>query len=334
MRRSNCRKNRCVNCQKGRFYGKSLDLGVPLWYAKEKPKGAYPMKEITAILILLTLLTSCGEQRKTAENTVVETSGITTETSTIGEISSKVTTTCSDMIAPITTTAKTPEISPKTTESQTTVTVSDIAEEKEFADSEETTESARTTVEIPETQPKTEFQATAAVSENAEEKRSDDSVSTAEILETPPKTTESQATVTVSENAEEKESVDSVTTAVQTEEPVTEIPDIPQKTDYERALEIYNFMRENGSGTCVNYACQTYEMCQNFGLPCYIIWNNAGMYGHVANTVKIGDIWYILDAQGGYFLDYNYGFTEVVDIDGNHIADGDMLSDHSYDELN
>lgn len=93
-------------------------------------------------------------------------------------------------------------------------------------------------------------------------------------------------------------------------------------------------MRENGSGTCVNYACQTYEMCQNIGLPCYIVWINAGMYGHVANTVKIGDIWYILDAQGGYFLDYNYGFTEVVDIDGNHIADGGMLSDHSYDELN
>ena len=258
------------------------------------------MKEITAILILLTLLTSCGEQRKTAENTVVETSGITTETSTIGEISSKVTTTCSDMIAPITTTAKTSEISPKTTESQTTVTVSDIAEEKEFADSEETTESARTTVEIPETQPKTE----------------------------------SQTTVTVSENAEEKEPVDSVITAVQTETKVTGIPDIPQKTDYEKALEIYNFMRENGSGTCINYACQTYEMCQNIGLPCYIVWTNAGMYGHVANTVEIGNIWYILDTQGGYFLDYNYGFTEVVDIDGNHIADGDMLSNYSYDELN
>ena len=75
-------------------------------------------------------------------------------------------------------------------------------------------------------------------------------------------------------------------------------------------------------------------MCQEVGLPCYIVWTNAGMYGHAANTVKIGDIWYILDAQGGYFLDYNYGFTEVVDIDGNHIADGDMLSNFSYEELN
>lgn len=250
------------------------------------------MKEITAILILLTLLTSCGEQRKTAENPASGKSETTAENS-IGEISCEVTTTCSDMISPITTTAEIPEISPKTTESQTTVTVS----------------------------------------ENADEKRSDDSVTTAKIPETQPKT-ESQTTITVSENAKEKEPVDSVTTAVQTETEITGIPDIPQKTDYEKALEIYNFMRENGSGTCINYACRTYEMCRDVGLPCYIVWTNAGMYGHVANTVKIGGIWYILDTQGGYFLDFNYGFAEVVDIDGNHIADGDMLSNYSYDELN
>lgn len=217
------------------------------------------MKEMTAILILLMLLTSCGEQRKTAENVSVGTSEITAENSNIGEISYEVTTTCSDIIYPITTTSEMSEISPKTTESQTTVTVSENAEEKRSDDSEETAESARTTAEI---------------------------------------------------------------------------PDIPQKTDYEKAWEIYSYMHENGSGTCVNYACQTYEMCREVGLPCYIVWTNAGMYGHVANTVEIGGIWYILDAQGGYFLDYNYGFTEVVDIDGNHIADGDMLSNYSYDELN
>lgn len=254
------------------------------------------MKEITAILILLTLLTSCGEQRKTAENPA---SGTTAENS-IGEISCEVTTTCSDMISPITTTAEITEIPPKTTESQTTVTVSKIAEEKRSDNSEETEEPAQTTAEILETQPKTE----------------------------------SQATVTVSEITKEKEPVDSETTTVQTETSVTEIPNIPQKTDYEKAEEMYNFMRENGSGTCVNYACQTYEMCREVGLPCYIVWTNAGMYGHVANTVEIGGIWYILDTQGGYFLDFNYGFAEVVDIDGNHIADGDMLSNYSYDELN
>lgn len=250
------------------------------------------MKEITAILILLSLLTSCGDQRKTAENT--ESINSAAETSTVGEISCEVTTTCSDIIFPIITTAEIPEESPKTAESQTTVTVS----------------------------------------ENAEEKGADDSVTTAKTPEIPPKTTESQTTVTVSEITKEKEPVDSVTTAVQTETEVAENPDMPQKTDYEKAFEIYNFMRENGSGTCVNYACQTYEMCREAGLSCYIVWTDAKMYGHTANTVQIGGIWYILDTQGGYFLDYNYGFTEVVDIDGNHVADGDMLSNYSYDELN
>lgn len=211
------------------------------------------MKEITAILILLTLLTSCGGQRKTAENPAL---GTTAENNT-GEISCEVTTTCLDMISPITTTAEIPEISPKTTESQTTVTVSENAENKRSDDSV-------ITAEITEISPKaTESQTPVTVSENAKEKKSEDSEETAEpaqttakIPETQPKT-ESQETVTVSENAEEKEPVDSVTTAVQTETKVTEIPDIPRKTDYEKALEIYNFVRENVSGTCINYACQT-----------------------------------------------------------------------------
>ena len=42
------------------------------------------MKEIAAILILLSLLTSCGEQRETAENTVVGKTEITAENSVIG----------------------------------------------------------------------------------------------------------------------------------------------------------------------------------------------------------------------------------------------------------
>lgn len=194
-----------------------------------------------------------------------------------------------------------------------TTTVIDFENPAEFQS--ETKFFEETTTEIPEIQPKTESQPTVTVSENAKEKEpvfseesAESAQTTAEISETQPKT-ESQATV-------------------------TKIPDIPQKTDYDKALEVYIYMRENGSGTCVNYACQTYEMCKDVGLPCYIVWTNAGMYGHVANTVEIGGIWYILDAQGGYFLDYNYGFTEVVDIDGNHIADGDILSNYSYDELN
>ena len=104
-------------------------------------------------------------------------------------------------------------------------------------------------------------------------------------------------------------------------------------SDYSKAEAVYNWMTENGSGTCVNYSYKTYLICQGIGLDCYACWTDSGIYGHVANIVKVNGIWYVLDTQAGAFLDYNYGFTEVVDIDENHIADGRMISDYSYEEL-
>lgn len=104
-------------------------------------------------------------------------------------------------------------------------------------------------------------------------------------------------------------------------------------SDYSKAETVYNWMTENGSGTCVNYSYKTYLICQGIGLDCYACWTDSGIYGHVANIVKVDGIWYVLDTQAGAFLDYNYGFTEVVDIDENHIADGRMISDYSYEEL-
>ena len=100
-------------------------------------------------------------------------------------------------------------------------------------------------------------------------------------------------------------------------------------SDYSKAEAVYNWMTENGSGTCVNYSYKTYLICQGIGLDCYACWTDSGIYGHVANIVKVDGIWYVLDTQAGAFLDYNYGFTEVVDIDENHIADGRMISDYS-----
>ena len=104
-------------------------------------------------------------------------------------------------------------------------------------------------------------------------------------------------------------------------------------SDYSKAEAVYNWMTENGSGTCVNYSYKTYLICQGIGLDCYACWTDSGIYGHVANIVKVDGIWYVLDTQAGAFLDYNYGFTEVVDIDENHSADGRMISDYSYEEL-
>ena len=110
-------------------------------------------------------------------------------------------------------------------------------------------------------------------------------------------------------------------------------PTEPERSDYDKALEVYEYMLENGHGTCVNYACQTYEKCQEVGLPCYIVWTDAQLYAHVANTVQVEGIWFILDTQGQKFLTYNNGFTEVIDMEMHHIGDADMLSAYRYDEL-
>ena len=142
-------------------------------------------------------------------------------------------------------------------------------------------------------------------------------------------------TETVSETTESTESTETEpifeteTESEPDKEPETE----PELSDFEKAQIIYEYMLENGHGTCANYACQTYEKCLEIGLPCYIVWTDAGLYGHVANTVCVNEIWFVLDTQAGGFLESNYGFTEVVNLDCEHIADGEMLSDYSYQEL-
>ena len=45
---------------------------------------------------------------------------------------------------------------------------------------------------------------------------------------------------------------------------------------------VYEYVRQNGGGTCVNYACLTYELCEDNGLECLIVWTGAGLFGHVA----------------------------------------------------
>ena len=132
-----------------------------------------------------------------------------------------------------------------------------------------------------------------------------------------------------------------VTTAQQTAPPIAVTEPITEPklllpndgTDYGKAKAVYEYMRQNGSGTCINHACRTYKICHDIGIGCHIVWTDAGMYGHTANIVNVDGIWYVLDTEGGYFLDYNYCFTEIVDIDGNHIADSSIISDMSYDEL-
>lgn len=145
------------------------------------------------------------------------------------------------------------------------------------------------------------------------------------------------------ENTEEKTDVTEQTEPSQTGETTEVTVTKPEKyeeeteppeyglSDYEKALEVYNFMTVNGGGTCVQYAYQTYEMCQEYGLECYFAWTENKLYGHVANVVRIDGIWYVLDTQAGCFLTENMcEFTEIVDENENHIADADIISDTRY----
>lgn len=247
------------------------------------------MKEITAILALLMLLTGCGQKTVMSESlpTKNETSTISAEEKMISyaAATAAITATVTTTVQP--TTAVTQETTIQTTEPVST--------------------------------------AEAAVS-GAEVTSTDNTTKATE----PPQTATSAATVTIP-----------VTTAQQTApliavtEPITEPKIILPNdgTDYGKAKAVYEYMRQNGSGTCVNHSCRTYEVCCDNGLQCLIVWTDAGMYGHTANIVNVDGIWYVLDTEGGYFLDYNYCFTEVVDIDGNHITDSRIISDMSYDEL-
>ena len=250
------------------------------------------MKEITAILALLMLLTGCGQSSDIRESPPIkpETATVSAEEKMIN--STSVTT----ITATVTTTATV----------QPTIAVK-----------QETTVTETMSVSTAE----------AAVS-GAEVTSTDNTTQAAE----PPQTTTSAATAAVTIP---------VTTVQQTAPPIAVTEPITEPklllpndgTDYGKAKAVYEYMRQNGSGTCVNHACMTYELCCDNGLQCCLVWTDAGMYGHAANIVNVDGIWYVLDTEGGYFLDYNYCFTEVVDIDGNHIADSSIISDMSYDEL-
>ncbi|MBQ6034951.1 MAG: hypothetical protein IJL33_05585 [Ruminococcus sp.] len=246
------------------------------------------MKEITAILALLMLLTGCGQSTDIRESPPIK-----PETATVSTEEKMIITTSAITITATTTLQPTTAVTQETT-IQTAEPVS-------------TAETAVSGAEVTST---------------------DNTTQAAE----PPQTTTSAATA-----AETMP----VTTAQETAPPiaVTE-PTTESKlllpndgTDYGKAKAVYEYMRQNGSGTCVNHACMTYELCCDNGLQCRLVWTDAGMYGHVANVVNVDGIWYVLDTEGGYFLDYNNCFTEVVDIDGNHIADSSIISDMSYDEL-
>ena len=105
-------------------------------------------------------------------------------------------------------------------------------------------------------------------------------------------------------------------------------------SDYSKAEAVYNWMTENGSGTCVHYSWQTYYLCKGTGLECYLAWTPSKLYGHVANVVKVNGTWFVLDTQGqGFLLNNDCGFSEIIDIDESYVSVADLISSQRYDEI-
>lgn len=105
-------------------------------------------------------------------------------------------------------------------------------------------------------------------------------------------------------------------------------------SDYGKAEAVYNWMTENGSGTCVNFSWQTYYLCKGIGIECYLAWTPSKLHGHVANVVKANGTWFVLDTQGqGFLLNNDCGFSEIINIDESYILSADMISSRRYDEI-
>ena len=107
-----------------------------------------------------------------------------------------------------------------------------------------------------------------------------------------------------------------------------------EKSDYQIALEIYEYMTANGAGTCVQHSYQTYRMCREYGLPCYFIWTENKLYSHVANAVCVEGVWYVLDTQAASVtLDpcraYTFAKAFTLHSRGSYIAGRDRLKQFS-----
>ena len=210
--------------------------------------------------------------------------------------------------------------------------------EKEMCTEYEPSDAAEQTEYISETEYSTE-----AVTELTQETYQTITTATTSITTTAMTTTTIIITITTeekniytSDDMEQIEPQEEVTTsttvAEEFTEEVTEERQNSHLDDYQKALEIYEYMVENGSGTCVQHAYQTYQMCAEYGLECYFVWTEAKLYGHVANAVCIDGVWYVLDTQGRCFLTENMcEFTELVDVNENFVASADIISPTRYE---
>ncbi len=267
------------------------------------------MKKSILILILAGLLTACVPTENAQESSEIQTARTVTDTSeydedseseSYSEIESQTSTECE---------ISTTEATVTTVKSQsetvcTTTAVTDVQKEENQVDPTES--QLKKSDEIAENATDHTESSTEIISEELTENTQSEL----------PQTTEATEVMVIEPEEYEEE----------TEPPMCEL------SDYEKALEVYNFMTANGGGTCVQYAYQTYEMCCQYGLECYFAWTENQLYGHVANVVNVDGVWYVLDTQAGCFLTENMcGFTEIVDANESYIASADIISSVRYE---
>ena len=291
-------------------------------------------KSLLLLLLCAGILTGCGNQALPAEpretSTVSQTTSAvqaaeqsTTTTTTITEGIPEVTETCSEVISSVTTETEnntaTEEI-PNDTESTTTTA---FVQEEEPPAVQSTTTGADDVVTI-------------KVTTTAKTTMPTRVTTTTKPATTTKATTTTKVTTTTKATTTAPIQTTTTTTTTDGDEYYREIGRnlSHDGTDYGKAKAVYDWMRANGHGTCVNYSYQTYLICEGIGLNCYFCWTAAGIYGHTANVVKVNGIRFVLDTQGqGFLLNNDCGFTEIIDKNENHVADASIISSQRYDEL-
>lgn len=307
------------------------------------------MKRAILILILCAVfLSACGNAAETAERSVsVDTSAVsqTTTAVTVSAVTSAKEE--KDTSEAATTTFKTSSQTVSETSKPTDITVTTTKKSDPSGYSGNSSQGQNNSVQNnnyqpvqndpqPDNSPSNDPQ-----SNNSEEQNYRPSYNNQNNTPSPPVTTAKPAVT----NSPDTTTKPQTTTVPQTQPPLP-VPTEEERymdigrslshngSDYSKAEAVYNWMTENGSGTCVNYSWQTYYLCKGTGLECYLAWTPSKLYGHVANVVKVNGTWFVLDTQGqGFLLNNDCGFSEIIDIDESYVSVADLISNQRYDEI-
>lgn len=108
------------------------------------------------------------------------------------------------------------------------------------------------------------------------------------------------------------------------------------ETEYQKACEVYKWMRKNGQGSCIEFSCETYQVCKGAGLECIFVHETSrGVLGHTCNFIKLDGKYYNFDTQsGGEPLGSAGPRCRTFDINDNDVAvpaGKDYASDHGID---